>query len=252
MDMILLESGDVLLLEDGSSLLLEPAASAENFTDGTGAKPVAWWYFAETSGNRASSAGSSDVLVPSASAPTRGTGPHDYYSAEFVKANSQQFTLADSAMSAGFPGKNGVTNGDITLGGWMRVDSETSGDGGIWSKDTNFQFVVEGTIIFRAFSSGNGATAYSYDDANLSYGTWKHCVGRWTSATGAVELFVNGVKQSRVDTVATRNTWTTDMFVGNATFKSNFDGGLAELFIFDQALTDDQIAQHLHQWPGCA
>jgi hypothetical protein len=186
--LILMESGDTLLAEDDSLLQQEPPPPAENFTDGTGVKPVAWWYFSETSGNRASSAGSSDVLVPSASAPTRGTGPHDYYSAEFVKASSQQFNLADASMSSTFPGKNGLTNGDFTMGGWMRVDSETSGDGGIWSKDTNFQFVVEGPVIFRIFSSGNGATGYSYDDAGMSYGTWKHYVGRWTAATGAVEL----------------------------------------------------------------
>jgi hypothetical protein len=227
----------------------ESGVTGENFTDASGSKPLAWWLFAQTSGNRTSSAGASDALVPSASPPTRGTGPNGDFSAEFVKANSQQFNLAEQNMSAGFPGRNGVTNGSMTVGGWIRIDAETGSDGGIFSKDTNFSLVVEGSVVcFRCFASSNGANAQSVDTGTYAAGSWRHYVGRITYNAAAafgqkheITLFVNGEKKTS-GFLESRNTWTTDFVVGNATFKSNFDGGISELFMFNSALTDGQIA----------
>lgn len=227
----------------------ESGVTGENFTDGTGPKALAWWLFSETSGNRASSAGVSDALAPSASAPTRGTGPNGDYSAEFVKADSQQFNLTEANMSATFPGKNGVANGSMTVGGWIRIDAETGSDGGIFSKDTNFELLIEGSVVcFRCFANGNGSNAQSVDTGTYAAGSWRHYVGRITYNAGAavgqkheITLFVNGEKKTS-GFLESRNTWTTNFVVGNATFKSNFDGAVSELFIFNSALTDGQIA----------
>jgi hypothetical protein len=224
-------------------------SAGENFTDATGSMPLAWWLMAQSSGNRTSSAGANDALVPSASPPTRGTGPHGYFSSEFAKANSQQFNLPESGMSATFPGKNGVANGSITVGAWIRVDAETGSDGGIFGKDTNFQLIIEGSVvIFRVFSAGNAAVAVSGDTGTYAAGSWRHYTCRIIyNAAAAVgqkhecTLFVNGEKKAS-QFLESRNTFTGDFVVGNATFKSNFDGAVSELFVFNTALTDAQIA----------
>lgn len=216
--------------------------NGENFTDGTGTRPIAWWLMAQTSGNRTSSADASNALVPSASAPTRGTGPHGLFSSEFVKASSQQFDIPEAGMSTTFPGYSTLANGSLTVGGWVRVDSETGSDAGIWGKDTNHQLIIEGSVvIFRIFSSGNATVAVSGEGSTYSPGVWRHYVCRYTQATGEMVLFVNGVKKTP-QTIATRNVFTGPFTVGNATFKSNFDGGVAELFVSNSALTDAQIA----------
>jgi hypothetical protein len=217
-------------------------SSGEDFTDTSGSRPIAWWGFSETTGTRASTAGTGNGLVPSTNSPTRGTGPHGQFSAEFVKASSQQFTLAETSMTADFPGRSTVPNASVTVGGWVRVDAETAGDGGILSKDTNYQIMIEGSVVqFRVFGANNAGAAASGDSTTYSAGTWRHYVGRWTAGTGETVLFVNGVKKTPA-TITTRNTSTGAFQVGNATFKSNFDGALTELFVFNTALTDAQIA----------
>jgi len=217
------------------------SGNGENFTDATGTRPVAWWDFSETSGTRASTPGGGNGLVPSANAPTRGTGPHGQFAVEFDKANSQQFDLAESSMSSTFPGRSTSPNASFTVGGWVRVDANTGGDGGIWSKDTNFQLIIEGsTVIFRVFSSGNATVGLSGEGTTYSAGTWRHYVCRYTQGTGEMVLFVNGVKKTPA-TIATRNTSTGGFMVGNSVFKSNFDGAVAELFASDVAMTDANI-----------
>jgi concanavalin A-like lectin/glucanase superfamily protein/parallel beta helix pectate lyase-like protein len=217
------------------------SGNGENFTDATGTRPIAWWDFAEATGTRASTAGGGNGLVPSTSSPSRGTGPHGQFSTEFVKASSQQFDLPESSMSTNFPGRSTLANGSLTVGGWVRVDAETGGDAGIWGKDTNHQLMIEGsTVIFRIFSTNNATVAVSGEGTTYSAGTWRHYVCRYTQATGEMVLFVNGVKKTP-QTIATRNVFTGPFTVGNATFKSNFDGAVAELFVSDAAMTDAQI-----------
>ena len=211
-------------------------------TTGTStAKPVAWWMFEEASGNRASSAGSLDVLVPSASAPTKVAGPGTLSAVNFVKASTQQFSLAETGMSAAFPGRTAIPNNSMTVGAWVRVDTETGTDGGILSKDTNFQLSIEGNAVQFRIHSSTDVVVFSYDSQPYVAGTWKHYVGRYTQSTGEVALFVNGVKQTTA-TVATRKVSTGSFLLGASPFKPNFDGALAEVFICDTALTDGQIA----------
>ena len=219
------------------------SGNGENFTDATGTRPVAWWAFSETTGTRASAGGGGNGLVPASSgAPTRGTGPHGQFSAEFSKAGTQQLELPESSMSTNFPGRSTLTNGNLTVGGWVRVDAETGGDAGIWGKDTNHSLVIEGnTVMFRIFNADNSVVAVSGEGTAYSQGTWRHYVCRYTQATGEMVLFVNGVKKTPA-TIATRNLWTGPFVIGSATFKGYFDGAVAEMFVSDAAMTDAQIA----------
>ena len=219
------------------------SGNGENFTDATGTQPVAWWAFSETTGTRASSGGGGNGLAPASSgAPTRGTGPHGQFSAEFSKAGTQQLELPESSMSTNFPGRSTLTNGNLTVGGWVRVDAETGGDAGIWGKDTNHSLVIEGSVVmFRIFNSDNTQVAVSGEGTTYSQGTWRHYVCRYTQATGEMVLFVNGVKKTP-QTITTRNLWTGPFVIGSATFKGYFDGAVAEMFVSNAAMTDAQIA----------
>lgn len=206
-----------------------------------GVMPLAWWMFAEASGNRASSGGSLDVLVPSASAPTKVAGPSGKDAVNFDKASTQQFSLAESGMSSGFPGRSTVTNDSVTVGAWVRIDAETAGDGGILSKATNYQLVIEGSAVQFRIHSSTDTVVFSADAQTYTAGVWRHYVGRYTQSSGEVALFSNGVKQT-VATSATRKVGTAGFLLGASPFKANFDGALAEVFVYPSALTDSQIA----------
>jgi|GEM_PF-6799882 len=207
----------------------------------SGPTVVASWLFAEASGNRASSVSSLDILVPSASAPTKVAGPSGKDAVNFVKASTQQFSLAETDMSAGFPGKSTVTNDSVTVGAWVRVDSETGGDGSILSKATNYQLLIEGSAVQFRIHSSTDTVVFSTDAQTYVSGAWKHYVGRYTQSTGEVALFANGVKQTPV-TIATRKVGTGDFLLAASPFKPNLDGALAEVFVCASALTDSEIS----------
>jgi concanavalin A-like lectin/glucanase superfamily protein/carbohydrate esterase-like sialic acid-specific acetylesterase len=204
-------------------------------------RPIAYWMFTEASGNRASSASATDILVPSVSAPTKVAGPGSFSAVDFVKLNSQQFTLSESGMNAAFPGRSSVSNGSMTIGAWIRIDAETGSDAGILSKGTNFQLIVEGNAVqFRVFSDID-EVAVSAEIQAYPAGVWRHYAARYTQSSGEIALYVNGIKQIPA-TIFSRKTASSEFIIGTATFKTHFDGAVAELFVCNMALTDSQIA----------
>lgn len=222
---------------------LEAQAGTENFTDGTGAKPISWWYFAESSGTRADSNTTSVNDLTAINAPTHGTGPGGIANCvTFVAASSQRLTRTSANLSSNFPAKQATADVSVTAGCWV-MPTASNANVGIMGVHLGWQLITESSVI-KARIWDDGTTFHdAVAPGAYTANTWVHAVIRWNQGNGAIDLFLNGVKQAGSGTSATLYEGSADDFnVGYEAFQGYLDGSVAEAFVFNTNLTDQQIA----------
>ncbi|HEX5234672.1 MAG TPA: choice-of-anchor D domain-containing protein [Silvibacterium sp.] len=170
------------------------------------------------------------------------------FSAAFNPANKTMLSRSDTALSSGFVGKSGSTNANVTIGGWIYVNSISSnatffmkGAGKAWGLflgvGSNLGKMEWQTFLdsgFREVASNNALTP----------NTWYHVVGRVNAATNEQAIFINGVKQSQTykASSATMFTDSTPIQIGGSSSGTYLNGNVDELFVFNRALSDSEIA----------
>ncbi|MEJ2008412.1 MAG: right-handed parallel beta-helix repeat-containing protein [Acidobacteriota bacterium] len=168
------------------------------------------------------------------------------YSASFVRTDSQVLSLSDSSLSSGFVGKSGTTNTALTIGFWVKFTSISGDDsildkGNLGSSPAYVFYIKSSKINFVATLDGVEQTIAT--DSIVSPGIWYHVTGRIDPATKTVSLFLNGVEQSATYT-ATRTAIATNgspLRIGDQVGYGYLDSLLDEVFVFNRALTDEEI-----------
>jgi hypothetical protein len=232
-----------------ASAWTDEAQSYENFTDGAGSKPIAWWYFEDSATPAIDSSGNGNDLDWNLTVSRSGTHVQGSYSAELGDDGS--VTLWHTGLSAGFPFHDATTA--FTMGFWAKIDTTASLNyfsyfnsgttGFIWTTngDNGVRLIVYGNVT----GSINTALATPVND-----GQWHHFVGRWNGGgDNKLSMWMDGVKKAKEATLTSVNlvTAATNFFVmagGDVTH-------VVEYFVFTSALTDDQIRSiHTHGLAG--
>ncbi|GAA2740299.1 ricin-type beta-trefoil lectin domain protein [Kitasatospora cinereorecta] len=173
---------------------------------------------------------------------------------------SVQFSPSGYAVFNGATGENLATAGQV-------VDTSKSFTVSAWAKlsDTNNYYTVaaqNGNVSFGFWlgydqhlnswalttvqADANQSSWYSaagpYGSAQV--GVWTHLVGTFDARTGRLSLYVNGQLQPRQDTWPTPFTAPGQFMIGNArangSTNGGFNGTIADVRAFQQALTADQ------------
>lgn len=222
----------------------------EDFTDGIGTSPEAYWYFEEASGTRYDeTANNNDLTDNNTVQQETSVVKQGAAAAKFDDDNQEYLSIAHASLSASYPLHSGATT-DFTIGGWIYI-TKTADNADTWYEDCNDAFPNSNGIQFR---DNNGKFRWIYETggaesfilANLNYSltTWYHIVIRWQGSTDdEFAMFLNAVKQSDTESPATIDESTSAVNfctqVGNARYAPAI---LDEWFAFDEALTDTQIA----------
>ena len=171
------------------------------------------------------------------------------YSADFAAAQGMELSRSDSTLSAGFPGKNGTINSNITVGAWIYLDSSNANTPFIFKGTGSWELFKGsgpnlGKMNWQIFINSANHNVQSDNGNLLTPDAWYHVVGSVNGSTGEQALFINGVKQTQTYNTggAALSTDTTALQVaGNG---SNFlDGKVDELFVFNRSLSDSEIAR---------
>ncbi len=225
------------------------AAGETNFTND--ANMISYWMMEQATGadapdgKNANNVGhSSDGAGPTQSAdPKQGT-----YSSDLNSADSDFYLLADTSLSAGFPGKNttGIQT-SFSVGAWVKIDASSAM--GIISKSANgedlsWQLYFDGTnMIFgvthdetpSGLTTVTGGTAITDDGS-----TWYHVVGVFDSTNDLIYVYVNGTSDAAaVAFVGAMNLSASELYIGGGGGK--FDGHIDEVFVMSRVLSATEV-----------
>lgn len=224
----------------------------EDFTDGSGETPMAYWYFDDASeatrldetANNVDLADGNTSVDKDTVIYKEGTG-----GAKFVKADSTILSIANASLPAGFPFKSGGSTTTATIGGWLYLpDAYTDLDVVLQMEpagtDGGFHLILSyGKIRFQVRNT-DYSSAEAESNANLSTETWYHVVGR-LQADGRVSIFINGVEQTDVvdNSAKTPGQCATPLAFGSRDTNSDryVSATMDEWFVFSEALSDAQI-----------
>lgn len=136
---------------------------------------------------------------------------------------------------------------NLTAMAWIKPGSyPSSGIKSILSKDENYEFHIDtqGRVYWWWRWDGVSGDPKMTTSATVPVGSWSHITVRFTN--GVSTIFINGVQ-------VMQSTWNPSyrLDVNNDILQIGgdfigtryFDGGLDEILIFDQALSDSQIAE---------
>ena len=141
-----------------------------------------------------------------------------------------------------------VTDYPVSMACWANADtlatSQTAMDLGS-TLSGNGQRVFMNASGVNAESSQAGGTRIATTTAAPTTGTWHHIAGVFASATDRRAFLDGGNKGTSTDS----RTWSADIDrtlvasrLRSNTFSQTFDGRLAEVAIWDVALSDDDVA----------
>lgn len=221
---------------------------AEDFTDGTGDKPISWWMFEETASPSVdgNTTNANDLSWSTATRDT--TSGHFAQGSSGLQATGNEATTnprrALASLSANFPFLSTTT--PYTIGGWVYAPSWVNDDVLHLFFNTNqgYGFSITGTG-----KVGHSVFGINNIDSDDTFPAGRnHIIARWNgdNRTGAgaddeVSLWVNGVKQATTFTTPTVNVVTAGQglwFYSYPAQQPTFD----EWFVFNVALLDTQIA----------
>ena len=165
------------------------------------------------------------------------------YSASFVSASSQYFSLTDGSLSSGFVGKNGTSNQTFSMGSWVWLNT-TSGNQYVISKGFVYTLYWNGGgFCFQMNDGGNYTTAC--DSGGETANTWYHVAVTYAgSTTKALQMYINGSASGSPATAvnATITVSTATFGVGaNQSGTAGFNGLLDEVWVTGQLLTAANI-----------
>jgi hypothetical protein len=235
------------LASDGTGTHTPPAA--ENFLDGSGAKPISWWMFEDASSPSLDGNTNDNDLGWFDGSPAKDTtsGKFDEGTASLsVPTSSDAVSRSFANTSANFPFK--AATGEFTIGGWVYLIGNAGTQNGFSFSNFSNQGIRIGTAAtgkFRTIVYGS-STADLSSNSTIATDGMHHVVVRWngnnTSGAGAndeVSIWVDGVKQTATATLTSVTLVTASAlrFAGSTTGFTNYD----EWFAFDVALLDTQI-----------
>ena len=129
-----------------------------------------------------------------------------------------------------------IGTGDITITGWIKLESLGGGDAGRLLSNGNFQFLVAANRLFKLSSNGSTFITCS-DDPAFDFGKWLFFSLVRTSA-GLVTMRINGVQSGLGEhNSGTPVAGTTNLIIGNKSGSRVFDGNMDEIRVFNRILT---------------
>jgi len=229
------------LYEKGSSLSL----ALMNY-GGSGLTPQGWWRFANSTNLGLDSSSQGNTLTVNGSI-SQVAGPNAYVpeAVSLNGASSQYFSIPNSSLSTGFPGKSGQES--FTVGEWVNPATSTNG--------TMMETLVEGCTFSLDFAGG-GYPLFQIDDnswaghqavgtVTVPMGTWSQIVGVWNQSTGALQIYFNGVNVTASpasSTTAVVNGFPLTIGEPSTCNVNNYyTGAIAEPFVIAAALTAAQV-----------
>ncbi|MBW2106349.1 MAG: right-handed parallel beta-helix repeat-containing protein [Deltaproteobacteria bacterium] len=217
----------------------------EDFTDGTGDKPVAWWLFEDT--NWLDESTNDNDLTATGTISLDVENVEGTYSAKFENDNSEELHITDGNLSSGFPAKNGDGSTDFTIGGWFYFWEDADLTGGLFAKAAggNSGFSIENFSWGHRFlyeENGVGGEDITIAPFPFSADTWYHLVYRW-NGSGADEtaIFVDGSKHGTTGTLTDLAESTGSFIIGENAYGSHSSQLVDEFFVFDISLSDAEI-----------
>lgn len=169
------------------------------------------------------------------------------HAANFIAATSDKSTITDALLSASFPGKNGTTITDMTIGCRVKFNSILIKPMAIFNK--GYQGIGYGLRL----DASQKLSLVIILDAAIQVGIisnsiigkdiWYNAVARVDSATKIVNLFINGIKQTaHYDATSTvLPAPVSDLRIGFESSLAYLDGKTDEVFFFNKALSDAEI-----------
>ena len=146
--------------------------------------------------------------------------------------NNDSMTVPDDAslnVSSGF-----------TVSAWIYLNSLGVFQGIVAKRDssgTNYQFYIRSGNVLSYY---NGSSVYN-DNTTLSSGVWTHVAVSATSNSSA-SFYVNG-SLSSTHSIGAIISSTSDVYIGQVTGVSHFDGSMDDVAIFDAALSAPDITK---------
>ena len=149
---------------------------------------------------------------------------------------------------------------DITIMAWVKSDSGNSTNMVIVGEDVACQLSLENgnRPTFIITTSGN-ATQYAggCSCSTINFDEWHHIAGSFSSSTGLIKIYIDGVLEDTFDTGITgsaiavssdaNETFEIGRFSNELTDGQYFKGDIDEVRVFDTLLTDEQIQQMVYQ-----
>jgi hypothetical protein len=134
--------------------------------------------------------------------------------------------------------------GNFTVSAFVKPDATGSTDV-IIGKDNEYKLTNNsGTWQWSVYDSGNGVWRDVNGDS-LSSGQWYRVTGTWDGATQ--RLYVNGIEQANQQPTVTLNSTANTLAIGdNSAAGNNFDGAIADIRIYDRALSPSEVS-YLYQ-----
>lgn len=134
--------------------------------------------------------------------------------------------------------------GSQTWGGWVNAPSETP-EGNMMAKangaNTHDIYITGGTPHFRL--AGLTTTTDIGSSVSISQNTWNLVIGVYDSSISKLKIFVNGVKTEATASGSAVDT-NGEFTIGSSSGGGNgFDGIVDDVFIFDRALSDGEVAR---------
>ena len=130
----------------------------------------------------------------------------------------------------------------ITFGGWFRASSTTVIQGVLSHDDGDYDRTID--IDYRGGVTGWSALAGNLEvlgGAAVTTGEWTFVALRHNQASGELTLFVDGLSISRSN--VTYGSGNKSLVLGrNPGYDDPFDGQADNIFVFDEALSDERIA----------
>jgi hypothetical protein len=216
---------------------------------------VALWKF---DNNALDSKGGNDLTPVNSPAYDSGDKKEGTHCIDLEDSSNQYCTIADAALDAGFPGKNGTSEQSFCICAWIKAESFPTTNTGIitkyvWTGDArSYALIVDtsGNLHFwLGYNGGISVTILTFDTA-LSTGKWYHIALSYDSSDNGMKIRVwDGDAGALLDSNKEGTAGgdmspdTAPLEVGRVNESTSwcFDGKIDEVVIFDKVLSDNDI-----------
>jgi len=154
-------------------------------------------------------------------------------------------------------GTNKPTVDEVTISAWVKINNFRSANHHVIASDISgnngfYMTIYRASATNRLYLSvRNGTSSETHyatiDGGLLEFGRWYHIAAKYDKTAEEISYYVNGVKDSEVDTVAggfgsiAQNTQNMDIGHDTSISTSQFDGTIDDLRIYNRALSADEI-----------
>lgn len=233
--------------------------AANTFTAGENGCVAAWLFESATLNEDATT---NNYDLTAAGTPSADTDVGDFQqgaSSAYFDGATDYYTLAEAALSAGYPLQQGSATKNMTIAAWIKVDTlPASGNYGVvYSKYTASADTVDYAVYTDAggtrmrwrvgYNGGSNWETEEIMEAEV-YGwitadTWYHVALTWNDATKAWIAYRNGAALANATcTNAAYNTESSAVGIGGRSDGTSLlTGWLDEVVLFNQVLTPTQI-----------